>query len=201
MKVLDGIRRFAPPAIPALIAAALQIGGYQDTRIANILWITTGVLVFLTLITWEPIRSLIRSLTKPVTSRIPVRVSFGKQAAGSVIQQPETNHPFTIHLGVRWEDSGDYLTGGMVVAGPFCPTHLTPLRKKTERGSDPLGQDTFIQDYPGRHAVCLEDGELFGFGRLGKGVDDARGEAKAILVGMRRRGQRERREPNSTGSD
>jgi len=102
--------------------------------------------------------------------------------------------PFVISDKVRWEDTGNYLGGGMQVYGPLCPKDYTPLRYVNHRSTwgesktEGIGENDLVGEYHGS-LICLTCDETYYFNGEGPGktVELARAEARTRLYGMRNR--------------
>jgi len=56
----DAAKRFAGPAISFLVGLGFQVSGYTDVRLALVLWAIALIWTIFALLTWDPVRQIIR---------------------------------------------------------------------------------------------------------------------------------------------
>lgn len=111
---------------------------------------------------------------------------------------PDFNDPQSYQVlveeNVRWEDRGDNRNGAMIIVGPLCPKHLTPLTVVDYHSGErrPAGDSDTIDPHstyvPQTHTlICPDDeSEEFVFSRERK-IESVRNEVRTRFVGIRNR--------------
>lgn len=137
---------------------------------AAVEWAVIGVRTFV----WQAARRKKPAPPQPVRPQVPRR------------GDAETYRDFEIE-NVRWEDRGDAAHGEMIIAGPLCPEHLTPLIASGQFTGERVAEDgDIIRDDDGYRLTCLDDRQEFAFSRP-RLVTDVRAEARTRFTGVRNR--------------
>lgn len=110
---------------------------------------------------------------------------------------PEAKRRFPRYFeydGVKWEDRGKGYGGGVIAGGPLCPADLATLRYD-ERGYSPrdnapreVRENDYVSSYHGLLA-CPACDRRFTLGEATQTVSTSRGNAAALLAGLRRQAE------------
>jgi len=146
--------------------------------------------------------ALVAYLMWGLITRIPLRfqtpiIIINQQGKVNIASNITANkQPVPTRLtydNVLWEDAGNYVSGGVMVHGPFCPKDLTPLA--TKRGWDKI-VDTNLSEGDnfsdqGEHMFCLECKAEYVLSKNYKRLEQSRSEVRSLFEGIRRRKQEE----------